>query len=67
MVSDKGEMLFFFNHSDKPVRVAYAIVAARSVSRISEVAGTLPSAGVGSAALNFEMPAQGVRVYRMAY
>jgi beta-galactosidase len=67
MVSDKGEMLFFFNHSDKPVRVAYAIVAARSVSRISEVAGTLPSAGVGSAALNFEMPAQGVRVYRMDY
>jgi beta-galactosidase len=68
MYAPKGRWVFFFNHRDKPAAVEFGRVLEKPASSIREmVTGEKISPAGTDLNLKAEVPAQGVRIYRIDF
>jgi len=68
MQSPGGRLVFFFNHADKPAQVEFTRSLEKPATAIREIVSGESQSVTGTAlSLKTDVPAQGVRIYRIEY
>ncbi|HEY2016235.1 MAG TPA: beta-galactosidase trimerization domain-containing protein, partial [Bryobacteraceae bacterium] len=68
LVADSGRMVFLFNWEARPARVELTVPLDKSPKQVREITtGQTVSAGTARVQINTDVPALGLRVYRIDY